>query len=151
VKIKAVKSDTEKLKLDQLLWDVLWEPLKLPRNVRRTYSSGRPEIELIALSQRKAIGGLVANQLSEDRFEIRHLAVRPEYQRQSVGRLLVQELLKRIRKRSTVRLQTYARNTSSGFFSRLGFKQTGDFVEHKDFTEHGIRFQRMELKASPPD
>ena len=151
MKIKAAKSDAEKRELDQLLWDVLWKPLNLPRNVRNAYSLGRLEIELIAVSQNEAIGGLVANQLSENRFEIRHVAVRPEYQRQSVGRLLIQELTKRIRKRSVVWLQTYARNTSTGFFSRLGFRQEGDLVEHKDFTKHGIRFQRMEFKALPID
>ena len=151
MKIKAVKSDAEKHELDQLLWDVLWKPLSLPRNIRNAYRSGRPEIELIAVSRNEVIGGLVANQLSEDRFEIRHLAVRPEYQRRSIGRLLVQELIKRIRKRSVVWLQTYARNTSTDFFSRFGFRQEGDFIEHKDFTKHGIRFQHMEFKVLPID
>ena len=151
MKIKVAESDAEKRALDQLLWDVLWQPLKLPRNVRNAYGLGKPEIELIAVSRNKAIGGLVANQLSENRFEIRHLAVRPEYQRQSVGRLLIQELIKRLRTRSAVWLQTYARNTSTDFFSRLGFKQEGGLVEHQDFTKHGIRFQRMEFKTLPAD
>ena len=151
MKIKVTESDVEKGKLDQLLWNVLWMPLNLPRNVRRFFSLRKPEIEIIAVDQNKVVGGLVANQLSENEFEIRHIAVCADYQGHSVGRLLIQELIRIIGKSSVMWIRTYARNTSTGFFSRLGFIPEGDLVEHKDFTKHGIRFQQMCLKVLPTD
>ena len=151
IKIKTTESDAEKRELDQLLWDVLWMPLGLLRNVRQSFSLCRPEIELIALDRSKVIGGLVANQVAESEFEIRHLAVHADYQGRSVGRLLIRELIKEISKSSVVWIQAYARNTSLGFFSRLGFVPKGDFIEHKDFTQHGIKFQKMWLKVLPTD
>jgi ribosomal protein S18 acetylase RimI-like enzyme len=151
MKIKIAESDREKRELDWLLWEVLWRPLDLPRGVRRSFGLRRPEMELVALDQRRVIGGLVAYQLAEHEFEIRHLAVHADYQGRSVGRLLVEELLKVISRDSVVWVQTYARNTSVGFFSRLGFIPEGGFVEREDFARHGIKFQKMWLAVSPAD
>jgi N-acetylglutamate synthase-like GNAT family acetyltransferase len=122
-------------------------PLKLPTDVRRSFSLDKPEIEIVALEQNKVVGGLIANQLSEYEFEIRHIAVCASYQGHSVGRMLIQELIRKISKGSTILIRTYARNTSTGFFSRLGFVPEGDLIEHKDFTKHGIKFQQMYFKC----
>jgi GNAT superfamily N-acetyltransferase len=147
VKIKAVESDVEKSELDQLLWSVLWMPLNLPRNARHSFRLGKPEIEIIAVEKDEVVGGLVANRLAEDEFEIRHIAVCTDYQGHSVGRMLIQELIREVGKGSTILIRTYARNTSMGFFSRLGFVPEGDLLEHKDFIKHGIKFQQMCLKC----
>jgi N-acetylglutamate synthase-like GNAT family acetyltransferase len=116
MKIKAAESHSEKSRLDQLLWDVLWMPLNLPRNVRHSFSVNKPDIEIIAIDKNTAVGGLVANHLSENEVEIRHIAVRADYQGHLVGRLLIQELIRRASKGSMTRIRTYARNTSMGFF-----------------------------------
>lgn len=149
--IRLAESAAEKGELDQLLWNVLWRPLNLPRNVRRSFRLGKPEIEIVAVDRSKVIGGLVANRLSENEFEIRHIAVCASYQGHSVGRLLVQELIGRVGKGSVTWIRTYARNTSVSFFSRLGFVPEGDLVEHKDFTRHGISFQQMYFKMPSVD
>jgi GNAT superfamily N-acetyltransferase len=149
MKIKIAESDREKRELDQLLWEVLWEPLGLPRDVRHSFRLDKPEMELVALYRRKVIGGLVACQLAEHQFEIRHLAVHADYQGRSVGRLLIEELIKETSKNAVVWIQTYARNTSVGFFTRLGFVPEGGFLEHQDFARHGIKFQKMWLVVPP--
>lgn len=151
MKIKIAQSDLEKRGLDRLLWDVLWGPLNLPRNVRRSFRLDKPETEIIAVDRNKVIGGLVACQLAEHQFEIRHLAVGADYQGRSVGRLLIEELINQISKDTVVWVQAYARNTSVGFFARLGFVPEGGFLEHEDFTRHGIKFQKMWLVVPPID
>ena len=74
--IKTTISDQEKNELDDLLWSVLWEPLGLPRDIRQTFESSSPEIELVAIDDDVLVGGIVANRLSEHDYEIRHIAVK---------------------------------------------------------------------------
>ena len=88
----------------------------------------------------------MANWLSEKEIEIRHIAVKPDCQRNSVGRLLVEELLKLVREKSPLQIQTYARNTSAGFFTKLGFKPSGHYLKHDDFAKYGIEFQQMYIE-----
>lgn len=90
----------------------------------------------------------MANWLSENEIEIRHIAVRSDYHGLSVGRRLVEELIKLVQQDTTVIIQTYARNASVGFFDRLGFISTDKYLEHQDFARHGIKFQQMYLEVS---
>ena len=50
MKIKQAKTDKEKNELDQLLWDVLWKPLGLPRDIRKSFKLKNPQIELLLVS-----------------------------------------------------------------------------------------------------
>lgn len=144
--IKRAVSGQAKNELDRLLWSVLWEPLGLPRDIRKSFEIGGPEIELVAVVDGTTIGGIVANRFSESEFEIRHIAVKPSYQGKSVGKRLVEELSSQARRDKTVSIQTWARNTSIGFFTKLGFKPTGKRLEHPDFAAHGISLHKMELE-----
>lgn len=112
MKIKRAISIKEKYELDQLLWDVLWRPLNLGRDIRNSFKLDKPQIDLIALDHGVVVGGLIANWLSGNEVEIRHIAVRPEYQRCSVGCLLIRRLINLMQGRAPLRIQTYARNTS---------------------------------------
>lgn len=145
--IKEAVSDNEKKELDQLLWSVLWEPLGMPRNIRASFQLSIPETQLIAMVDDSIIGGLVANWHSSDEIEIRHLAVKLEYRGISIGQRLVRELIKRMPQDKTISIQTYARNTSIAFFTRLGFKPIGECLEHPDFSAQGISFQKLYLKV----
>lgn len=147
MKIKYAVSNKEKSELDHLLWLVLWEPLGFPRDIRESFALKSPEIDLIAVDAGTVVGGIVANWLSRNKVEIRHVAVKAGYQGISIGKRLVEELVRRIQKDSPIRIQTYARNTSAGFFTKLGFKPTGEYLEHKDFATHGIKFQEMRLEV----
>jgi N-acetylglutamate synthase-like GNAT family acetyltransferase len=133
VKIKRAISVEERCELDQLLWDILWRPLNLGRNIRNSFKLDKPQIDLIALDHDVMVGGLIANWLSGNEVELRHIAVRPEYQRRSVGRLLVRRLVNLIQGGAPLRIQTYARNTSTDFFVKLGFKPEGHYLRHEDF------------------
>lgn len=148
MKIKRAVSVKEQYELDQLLWDVLWRPLNLRRDIRNSFELDKPQIDLVALEHDVVVGGLIANWLSGNEIEIRHIAVRPEYQRRSVGCLLVRELINLIQGGALLRIRTYARNTSIDFFVKLGFKPEGHYLRHKDFIKHGIEFQQMCLEVS---
>jgi N-acetylglutamate synthase-like GNAT family acetyltransferase len=80
--------------------------------------------------------------------EIRHLAVLPEYQRQSVGRRLVCALIRLADHEGAACIETYARNTSADFFARLGFLPTGEHLEDAHFGKYGIHFERMRLELA---
>jgi len=143
MKIKPATTKREKSELDRLLWNVLWKPLNLPRHIRDSFKIDSPQIELIAVDGKVIIGVLVANWLSENEIEIRHIAVRPDYQENSIGTLLVEELFKMVGEKAPLRIQIHARNTSIGFFSKLGFKPSGNRLDHKDFIRQGIWVQQM--------
>ena len=151
VQVKPASLEKERSELDELLWDVLWKPLGLPRQARESMKLDRPQIELIATEDGAVIGGLIANMLSQSTIEIRHIAVRPDRQGRSIGRRLVDELPGLIPGDAPAEFQTYARNTSVGFFARLGFSPRGDPLEHEDFAKHGIRFQQMHRRVGPSE
>ena len=141
--IKQPTTQKEKKDLDRLLWNVLWKPLKLPRHIRDSFKLDTPQIELVAMDDRTMAGVLVANWLSDREIEIRHLAVKPEYQGGKVGTDLIKALFELLREKAPIQVQTIARNTSAGFFTRLGFKPVGNRFNHPKFMEEGIWLQQM--------
>ncbi len=141
--IKPVTMRQEEKKVDQLLWDVLWQPLNFRRNIRESFRLDKPQIEIVAVDSNDIVGALVANWLSSKEIEIRHIAVKPDFQRMAIGSSLVEELYRLIQDKTLITIQTYARNTSVGFFSKLGFKPIGNRLEVEGFAEHGIWLQQM--------
>ncbi len=148
VDIRTAAGEEESAHLAGVLWRVLWEPLGLPKDAGQAFALTLPRIELVAVRCDSVVGGLVAYRLVEGDIEIRHLAVLPQYQRQSVGRRLVCELLRRAEQEGFTGVETYARNTSAGFFAGMGFVPTGERLEDAHFEKHGMYFERMRLILS---
>lgn len=146
MEIRHALSSKDKDDLDQLLWDVLWQPLGLPRNVRETLELEGPQMELVAVNEGTIVGGLVAYRISKTEIELRHIAVTPGYQRLSAGRQLINGLIDNVRDQAVPqKIQAWARNTATGFYSRLGFVETGSVLEHADFARFGISFRQVYL------
>lgn len=147
ITITQVASQRESKKLDNLLWEVLWEPLSFPRNIRKKFKLTGKCIELSAKYEGQLIGGLVAYWTTQAEIEIRHIAVLPEFHGMGVGSLLIKSLLLNVSTKNCTRIYTIARNTSVEFFKKLGFsvnpKQKPP--DHPAFTKHGITFHLMEL------
>lgn len=143
VQIRAVENSADKYTLDQLLWEVLWQPLDLPRDAREDFTLDGKSIELIATIDTALVGGLVANWLSATEMEIRHIAVLPTCQGQSVGRKLLEKLIEMAKPQHCAAIQAIARNTSQAFFEKLGFIVESKILEHPDFAKHGIIFRVM--------
>jgi ribosomal protein S18 acetylase RimI-like enzyme len=146
LQINVVASVREKDALDQLLWEVLWQPLKLPRDAREDFTLDGKSIELIAVTDENIVGGLVANWLSAREIEIRHIAVMSPYQGRSVGQKLIEKLIEMVKPRRCAVVQTIARNASQGFFEKLGFRAKPEILEHPDFAKHGITFRVMRYR-----
>ncbi len=143
--IKIAESQKEKDQLDELLWQVLWKPLNLPRDTRSKVALSGAQIEIIAVDDKKITGGLVAYRIDEDELEIRHLAVDENCQRKSIGTNVILHLFDLIKRDSPVRIQTYVRNKSYPFFVKQGFVPVNEkWLEHPNFTQHGIRFKFVE-------
>lgn len=151
MEIKQATTQKEKKELDRLLWTVLWKPLSLPRNIRVSYKLDTPQIDLIAVDNKVVVGVLVANWLSEKELEIRHIAVKSDYQENSIGSLLIEELFRSIRDKRPIQIQTHARNTSIGFFNRLGFKPRGPRMNQPNFMKQGLWIQEMYTELTEDD
>ena len=143
--IEPVTTQAQAKELDRILWEVLWQPIGLPRDIRETLKLEGTSIELVATRGSKVLGGLVAVWLSAETLELRHIALRPEFQRTYVGTRLVSELMAVAEAGGCLVIQTYARNTSVVFFARLGFVALSEEpLDHPDFSKHGISFLQME-------
>jgi len=143
IQIRGVIHPQEKEALDQLLWEVLWQPLNLPRDAREDFALEGESVELIAVRDADIVGGLVANWLSAAEVEIRHIAVLPVCRGQSVGRELVKKLIELVKPQRCSAIQAIARNTSLAFFERLGFVAEPEILGHPDFAKHGLTFRVM--------
>ncbi len=145
IAIDEIRTDSEMFQLYELLWEVLWKPLDLPKNIRESFKLEGKSLEFIARSDGALVGGLVANWTSDCDVEIRHIAIKPENQKQGIGIQLIDALLKRISNKNCDRVHTIARNTSVPFFQNLGFKiAPGITPEHPLFKRRGITFELME-------
>ena len=148
--IERVDSASESRELDALLWEVLWEPLGLPRDARNMFQLEGECLELVARVDGHMLGGLVAIWTSPREIELRHLAVRPEAQTQGLGSGLVRTLIAIVGQRGGGKIHTVARNTSAAFYRKLGFTTApGVPPSHPVFAEHGIRFELLEIDVRP--
>ena len=150
VEIRLVASESEFEDLDELFWKVLWEPLGLPRDIRKTFVVEGEGVDLIAVNGSSVIGGISANWIFPFEVDLRHLAVIPEFQRNNIGSLMVKKLISIVSQRNCVIIRTIARNTSSEFFKMLGFVPSadGNVPEHPAFKKHGISFEMLEISRA---
>lgn len=145
ITVRPITSQKETEELDQLLWETLWNPLGLPRNVRDSFKLEGSAITLAAMADDVITGGLVAVWTSAGEVEIRHLAVAGGFQKQGVGACLIESILNTVADQGCTRIHTIARSISSGFFAKMGFSTApGTPPEHPDFKKHGITFVLME-------
>lgn len=143
--IKKITDRSEADQLDQLLWEILWKPLDLPRNIRDSFKLEGECLELAAIIDNIIVGGLVANWTSSAEVEIRHLAIKQENHGQGIGAQLVVELLNRVSDQGCTKIRIIARNTSINFLRKLGFIASHEeSPEHPLFKKHGITFEVLE-------
>lgn len=149
VTISRITDEKELQSLDLLLWEMLWKPLGLPRNVRDSFALAGEAIELAAKQNETIIGGLVAYRISERHVELRHIAVYPDYQNSGTASRLINELVEIVRRENVEEVCTVARNTSADFFKKLGFCAiSAKPLEHPDFKKYGIYFVEMKKNIS---
>ncbi len=150
ITIRKAKTPADASDLDTLLWDVLWKPLGLSRDVRKGFSIKGEQVELVALLDGNMVGGLVAVWTDKETVEIRHLAISVENQSRGIGKNLVTFLIEELSFKGCRSLHTFARNSSISFFEKLGFQITpGNTPGHPVFKKHNITFHLMERLIFP--
>lgn len=135
---------------EHFLWEVLWKPLGLPKDVRQQFDFGDSgnEIVLMAKMENTNVGVLFAYQISKNEFEIRHIAVKKGYQKAGVGTRLVRELEKIVKAKGIKTIRTISRNTTETFFVSKGFKRIEAYPDHPAFIKHGISFALMRKRLA---
>lgn len=150
ITIRKAKTTADASGLDSLLWNVLWEPLGLSRDVRKGFSIKGEQVELVAVLDGNIAGGLVAVWTDKEAVEIRHIAISVENQDRGIGKKLVTFLIDELSFKGCRNLHTFARNSSISFFEKLGFQITpGNAPEHPVFKKHNITFHLMERLIFP--
>ena len=145
VTVEYVTSESDSEDLDCLLWEILWKPIGFPRDIRKSFEIGGKTLEVVARNKSCIVGGLVAVWTSAHEVEIRHIAVTDNRQKTGVGKKLINSLLETVTVQGCSRIHTVARNTSTGFFEKVGLtKIPGALLEHPAFAKHGIYFNPME-------
>ena len=150
--VEVAASTHDKKDLDDLLWRTLWNPLGLPRDMRQKFSIQGEELELVAKTDGRVVGGLVAVLMGDAEVELRHLAVSGEFQRQGIGKNLIAGLFAAVVPLGCRRIHTIARSTSVSFFLKTGFKKaSGIPPRHPIFEKHGIHFELLEKIFEPAE
>ena len=140
----SIAAEDQNEALEELLWEVLWQPLGFDRDVQDEFKLDSEEMRLVAIVNDQLVGALVVNTIEENEYEIRHIAVKEQFQRMGIGKALVQDLINNIATEESIKIQTIARNTSQPFFKPLGFRTIQDYPNHPKFIQHGITFCLME-------
>ena len=136
--------------LDELLWRILWQPLGRPRGVRQEFKVDGESLELVSKEEGRVTGAVVAVWTGDTEIELRHIAVLPEIQNHGIGRRLIESVVEIVRPKGCRRIHTIARNTSVGFFKKLGFRKAlFTAPEHPVFKKHGIEFELMDMIVEP--
>ena len=145
-------SSNEVTQIENLLWEILWKPIGFSKDVRKKFRPENYEDEIIltAKAHDDNIGIIVAYQISKDEYEIRHIAVRHEYQKSGIGKKLVNKLQTILKEKGIKKIQTISRNTSKVFFKTIGFEKVEHYPDHPDFLKHGISFTLMRKTIQSP-
>lgn len=75
---------------------------------------------LVAVDKKKIVGCASIRDFGDDLYEIRSLAVSPDYAGHGIGSRLVENLISKVGRRTGVRI--FALTYRATFFERLGFK-----------------------------
>jgi ribosomal protein S18 acetylase RimI-like enzyme len=105
----------------------------------------RHDTHLAALVEGRVVGTLLLRQLDERTARIMRMAVAPEMQRRSIGRILVERAEALARERGFDSVMMHARSTAVGFYQKCGYRTVGP-----EFLEQDIPHVRMEKALRSP-
>ena len=90
------------------------------------------------------LGGLIANPTRVDTAKLRQMWIDPSLRGQGCGRVLLEEVERRLGADGTRLFSLNAREEATGFYRNSGYQTIGE-----TFTEVGIPHLRMEKRLSP--
>lgn len=124
---------------EELLKQVLWLPLGIDVSNRKKFFPKAIEKFYVAVTNMndKLIGCIVIAPIDQFSLEIRHLAVKKEFQNRGIGKSLVNKVLQEWPHKT---IEVIVRDTSIEFWEALGFAKFSGWADHPEFLKHGIRF-----------
>lgn len=84
------------------------------------------------------------------RGEVRHAAVASWCHGKNIGRRLWEQVRAYLQEQGITNIEVYARNTSLGFWVKMGFRDESDWLDHELFVKHGIRFKQLVWRKNIP-
>ncbi|MEM9015513.1 MAG: GNAT family N-acetyltransferase [Verrucomicrobiota bacterium] len=122
--------------------EILRDPLGLEYSPEDLLAE-RDDSHLLFFDGPNLLGGLIVRPTSENEtWKIRQVAVAESTQGRGIGRILMNEAMRRAQEVGISRLLLHAREDVIGFYEVLGFK-----VEGEPFNEVSIPHRRMSLSA----
>jgi GNAT superfamily N-acetyltransferase len=128
----------------RLRWEVLRRPLGMPPGSEENPREAACR-HLVAVEGGSVIACLIFDPCEPEAGRLMQMAVDPTWQRQGVGRRLVQALEQAAREEGRCRIWLHARESALVFYERLGYRAVGPV-----FTEVGLRHRRLEKTLAGP-
>lgn len=125
--------------LVELRYKVLLEPLGLKfLDMHREREAGYLHIGCIESLDDRLVGGLLLIPLNNEEIRLMQVAVDSKYQREGVGRAMVNYAEKRAKDAGYSKIIMHAMLSVVHFYEKMGYHQEGDIFE-----ENGITFAKM--------
>ncbi len=139
---KMINIDFGSTRYDELVelrYKILLEPLGLKfLDSHRRQEMNYLHIGCIECLDDKLIGGLMLAPVDNDTVRLIQVTVDTKYQREGIGRAMVQYAEKQAKEIGYKQIFIHARLTAIHFYEKIGFHQEGDIFE-----EQGLTFAKM--------
>ncbi|WP_304131395.1 GNAT family N-acetyltransferase [Ignavibacterium album] len=119
--IKSPRTRQEFFDYYDLRWRILRAPWNQPKGSEQDELEGRA-IHIIAVENNKIVGCGRAHFNSDEEAQIRYMAVENEWQGKGVGKLILDELEKRVIEKGAKKIILHARENVVKFYERNGYK-----------------------------
>lgn len=119
--IKSPQTRKEFFDYYDLRWRILRAPWNQPKGSEQDELEGRA-IHIIAVENNKIVGCGRAHFNSDEEAQIRYMAVENEWQGKGVGKLILDELEKRVIEKGAKKIILHARENVVKFYEGNGYK-----------------------------
>lgn len=119
--VKSPQTRDEFFKYYDLRWRILRAPWNQPKGSEQDELEGQA-IHIIAVEDEKIVGCGRAHFNTEDEAQVRYMAVENLWQGKGVGKLILDELEKRVIEKGAKKIILHARENVVKFYEKNGYK-----------------------------
>jgi N-acetylglutamate synthase-like GNAT family acetyltransferase len=133
ITIQIISADSP---LYQQVWQVREDVLRRPlgRSLKNEdLSMDAQDVIFTAIQNSKVVGCVILHTIDLHQMKLRAMAVYPQWQGKSIGRLLVQHAERYVKEQDYKKIVLHARKVAAIFYSKLGYSIASD-----EFTEVGL-------------
>jgi len=142
MKIKQAEFQWEINSSDDLLFNTMFKPLNMDRSIKEELKVPGVEFHFVALESDMVVGSMVVV-INNNSAELRHAAVDEMYRNKGIGKQIWEEVKQFLFIKGINEIELFSRNTALEFWSKLGFYETSEWLDHEKFLRHGIRYKKM--------